>query len=100
MIPTQGSDTWKVYKKQAVCFWQAEEVDFSKDLVDWAKVTTDEKYFIPMVLGLFAASDGVTVENLATRFMSDVQLAEARAFYGFQVVMESTHISYIVKPKT
>lgn len=80
-----------MYKKQVDCFWRAEEIDVSKDLGDWAKMNEDEKYFISMVLAFFAASDGIVMENLATRFMSDVQLAEARAFYGFQIAMENIH---------
>jgi len=91
MFPIQDNDIWKIYKKQIDCFWRTEEIDFSKDLTDWAKLTADEKYFISMVLGFFAASDGIIVENLAVRFMSDVQLAEARAFYGFQIAMENIH---------
>ena len=91
MFPIQDDDIWKMYKKQVDCFWRAEEIDFSKDLVDWAKLSKDEKYFISMVLGFFAASDGIIVENLAIRFMGDVQLAEARAFYGFQIAMENIH---------
>lgn len=91
MFPIQDNDIWKMYKKQIDCFWRTEEIDFSKDLTDWAKLTADEKYFISMVLGFFAASDGIIVENLAVRFMSDVQLAEARAFYGFQIAMENIH---------
>ena len=91
MFPIQDNDIWKMYKKQVDCFWRAEEIDFSKDLVDWAKLSKDEQYFISMVLGFFAASDGIIVENLAIRFMGDVQLAEARAFYGFQIAMENIH---------
>jgi ribonucleotide reductase beta subunit family protein with ferritin-like domain len=91
MFPIQDNDIWKMYKKQIDCFWRAEEIDFSKDLVHWAKLSADEKYFISMVLGFFAASDGIIVENLAVRFMNDVQLAEARAFYGFQIAMENIH---------
>ena len=91
MFPIKDGDIWAMYKKQIDCFWRAEEIDFSKDLTDWGKLTEDEKYFISMVLGFFAASDGIIVENLAQRFMSDVQLAEARAFYGFQIAMENIH---------
>jgi ribonucleotide reductase beta subunit family protein with ferritin-like domain len=91
MFPIQDNDIWKMYKKQIDCFWRAEEIDFSRDLVDWAKLSADEKYFISMILGFFAASDGIIVENLAVRFMNDVQLAEARAFYGFQIAMENIH---------
>ena len=91
MFPIQDDSIWKMYKKQIDCFWRAEEVDLSKDLVDWSKLNSDEKYFISMVLAFFAASDGIVMENLAMRFMNDVQLSEARAFYGFQIAMENIH---------
>ena len=91
MFPVRDEDVWKMYKKQVDCFWRAEEVDLSKDLGDWSKLNEDEQYFISMVLAFFAASDGIVMENLATRFMADVQLAEARAFYGFQIAMENIH---------
>jgi ribonucleoside-diphosphate reductase subunit M2 len=80
-----------MYKKQVDCFWRAEEIDLSKDLVHWSRLTPDEQYFISMVLAFFAASDGIVMENLATRFMGDVQISEARAFYGFQIAMETIH---------
>ena len=91
MFPIQDDTIWKMYKKQVDCFWRAEEVDLSKDLQDWEKLTPNEKYFISMVLAFFAASDGIVLENLGVRFMSDVQLSEARAFYGFQIAMENIH---------
>jgi|TARA_B100001287_G_scaffold276853_2_gene290113 ribonucleoside-diphosphate reductase subunit M2 len=91
MFPLQYADIWELYKKQVDCFWRAEEVDLSKDLTDWAKLTPDEKHFITMVLAFFAASDGIVLENLALRFMGDVQVAEARSFYGFQIAMENIH---------
>jgi ribonucleoside-diphosphate reductase subunit M2 len=80
-----------MYKKQVDCFWRAEEIDLSKDLTNWESLNGDEKYFISMILAFFAASDGIVLENLASRFMNDVQLAEARAFYGFQIAMENIH---------
>ena len=91
MFPIQDDTIWKMYKKQIDCFWRAEEVDLSKDLSDWGNLTSDEQYFLSMVLAFFAASDGIVLENLAVRFMSDVQLSEARAFYGFQIAMENIH---------
>jgi len=91
MFPIQHNDIWEMYKRQVDCFWRAEEIDLSKDLGDWAKLTPDEKHFISMVLAFFAASDGLVLENLAVRFMGDVQVAEARAFYGFQIAMENIH---------
>jgi ribonucleoside-diphosphate reductase subunit M2 len=91
MFPIKCDDIWKMYKKQVDCFWRAEEIDLSKDLTNWDMLNEDEKYFISMILAFFAASDGIVLENLATRFMNDVQLAEARAFYGFQIAMENIH---------
>ena len=91
MFPLQYTDIWNLYKKQVDCFWRAEEVDLSKDLGDWEKLKPDEKKFISMVLAFFAASDGIVLENLALRFMGDVQIAEARSFYGFQIAMENIH---------
>ena len=91
MFPLQYGDIWDLYKKQVDCFWRAEEVDLSKDLTDWERLKPQEKKFISMVLAFFAASDGIVLENLALRFMGDVQIAEARSFYGFQIAMENIH---------
>ena len=91
MFPIQHNDIWEMYKKQVDCFWRAEEIDLSKDLNDWKTITNDEQHFVKMILAFFAASDGLVLENLASRFMSDVQLSEARAFYGFQIAMENIH---------
>jgi len=91
MFPIKCDDIWKMYKKQIDCFWRAEEIDLTKDLVNWESLNDDEKYFISMILAFFAASDGIVLENLASRFMNDVQLSEARAFYGFQIAMENIH---------
>jgi ribonucleotide reductase beta subunit family protein with ferritin-like domain len=91
MFPIKHDDIWKMYQKQVDCFWRPEEIDLSKDLSDWDPLNNDEKYFISMILAFFAASDGIVLENLASRFMNDVQLSEARAFYGFQIAMENIH---------
>ena len=91
MFPIKDNDVWAMYKKSVDSFWVPQEVDLSKDLNDWASLNADEKHFISMVLAFFAASDGLVLENLASRFMSDVQLAEARAFYGFQIAIENIH---------
>jgi len=91
MFPIQHNDIWNMYKKQIDCFWRAEEVDLSKDLTDWKKISKDEKHFISMILAFFAASDGIVLENIGLRFMSEVQNSEARAFYGFQIAMENIH---------
>ena len=91
MFPIVDKDIWQMYKKQVDCFWRTEEIDLSKDLSHFEKLSTDERFFISMILAFFAASDGIVLENLGMRFMSEVQLSEARAFYGFQIAMENIH---------
>jgi ribonucleotide reductase beta subunit family protein with ferritin-like domain len=91
LFPIKDAEIWSMYKKQVDCFWRAEEVDLTKDTTHWNSLQDDERYFISMILAFFAASDGIVMENLAQRFMSEVQLAEARAFYGFQIAMENIH---------
>ena len=91
MFPIKHEDIWQMYKTQVDCFWRAEEIDLSKDLTNWESLNTDEKYFISMILAFFAASDGIVLENLALRFMNEIQISEARAFYGFQIAMENIH---------
>lgn len=91
MFPIQHDDVWKMYQKQVDCFWRPEEIDLTKDVSQWESLNQDERYFLSMILAFFAASDGIVLENLAVRFMNDVQLSEARAFYGFQIAMENIH---------
>jgi|UniRef100_A0A6C0HDH0 ribonucleoside-diphosphate reductase subunit M2 len=91
MFPVIHQDIWEMYKKQVDCFWRAEEIDLSKDINHWQSLSEQEKYFISMILAFFAASDGIVLENLGARFMNEVQVAEARAFYGFQIAMENIH---------
>ena len=73
------------------CFWTVDEIDLGQDPKDWAKLKDDERHFIKHVLAFFAASDGIVLENLASRFMTEIQIPEARCFYGFQMMMENIH---------
>jgi len=91
MFPIKDKDIWEMYKKAEDCFWRAQEVDLSKDLIHWVTLNDNEKYFISMILAFFAASDGIVLENLGLRFMNEVKIAEAKAFYGFQIAMENIH---------
>ena len=91
MFPIKYEDIWQMYKKQVDCFWRTEEIDLTKDLAHWDTLTQEEKFFLSMILAFFAASDGIVLENLGLRFMNDVQISEARAFYGFQIAMENIH---------
>lgn len=91
LFPIQHQDIWSMYKKAEDSFWRTAEVDLSKDLTSWDKLTSEEKHFISMILAFFAGSDGIVVENLGARFMNDIKVSEARAFYGFQIAMENIH---------
>ena len=91
LFPVEDKKIFKMYKKQVDLFWRPEEINLSKDLNDWNGLTDDERHFISMILAFFAASDGIVLENLGMRFMSEVQMAEAKAFYAFQIAMETIH---------
>jgi len=92
ILPIQYDAIWKMYKKAEASFWTAEEVDLSKDISDWSsKLKEEERYFIKHVLAFFAASDGIVNENLVEKFMQEVQVPEARCFYGFQIAIENIH---------
>ena len=91
MFPIKYESIWQMYKKQEFSFWRAEEVDLSKDKKYWEELSSDEQHFIKMILAFFAASDGIVLENIATRFMGEIQVSEARAFYGLQIAMENIH---------
>jgi len=91
VFPIRYNDIWKMYKDQMACFWTAEEIDLASDLKDWNKLNSNEQHFIKTVLAFFAASDGIVLENLASRFTTEIQIPEARCFYGFQMMMENIH---------
>ncbi|MCA8832458.1 ribonucleoside-diphosphate reductase small subunit [Hymenobacter pini] len=91
LFPIEHNDVWQFYKKAEASFWTAEEIDLSQDQKDWDALNDGERHFISHVLAFFAASDGIVNENLAVNFMQEVQMAEARCFYGFQVMMENIH---------
>lgn len=91
LFPIEYHDIWKMYKKAEASFWTVEEVDLSKDMADWNSLKDEERHFVSHVLAFFAASDGIVNENLVERFSQEVQVTEARFFYGFQIAIENVH---------
>jgi ribonucleoside-diphosphate reductase beta chain len=91
LFPIKYHDIWDMYKKAMASFWTAEEIDLYSDLDDWNSLNEQEKHYISHILAFFSASDGIVNENLALRFYNDVQVPEARSFYGFQIAMENIH---------
>jgi ribonucleoside-diphosphate reductase beta chain len=91
LFPIQHDDIWQMYKQAEASFWTAEEIDLSSDQAHWEKLNDGERHFISHVLAFFAASDGIVNENLAQSFLEKVQYAEAKCFYGFQIMMENIH---------
>ena len=91
IFPIKHNDIWQFYKKAEASFWTAEEIDLSQDLKDWENLNDGERHFISHVLAFFAASDGIVNENLAVDFIHRVQYAEAKCFYGFQIMIENIH---------
>jgi ribonucleoside-diphosphate reductase subunit M2 len=91
LFPIEHPDLFVFYKKAVASFWTVEEIDMGSDMQHWDKLSDDERFFIKHVLAFFASSDGIVNENLALRFMGEVQSSEARAFYAFQIAMETIH---------
>ena len=92
IFPIKYQDIWDLYKKALATFWTVEEIDLSRDKEDWnEKLDAGERYFITNILAFFASSDGVVMENLVERFMNDIQIAEARSFYSYQIYNENIH---------
>lgn len=91
LFPLQYPDIWQFYKKSMASFWTVEEVDLSHDLSDWENLKQEERDFLSYVLAFFAASDGIVGENLVAHFYQEIQIPEARCFYGFQIAMENVH---------
>ncbi|KAF7684299.1 Ribonucleoside-diphosphate reductase small chain [Astathelohania contejeani] len=91
LLPQKYQDIWEMYKKAESSFWTVEEIDLSRDMLDWNSLKDPERHFLSHVLAFFAASDGIVNENLLERFTIEVQLPEARCFYGFQIMIENIH---------
>ena len=91
LFPICYQDIWEKYKNQMSVFWTVEEIDLSKDRNDWDKLSDNDRHFIKNILAFFAGSDGIVLENLGSRFMSEIQIPEAKCFYGFQIAMENIH---------
>jgi ribonucleoside-diphosphate reductase beta chain len=91
LFPIQKPKLYQKYKNHVAVFWTPEEIDLAKDMKDWVKLNSNEQMFIKNILGFFAGSDGIIQENLAARFMNEIQLAEARQFYSVQLMMEAIH---------
>jgi len=91
LFPIRYNDIWRKYKEAEASIWTVSEIDLGSDMKDWEAMTDDERHFIKHVLAFFAASDGIVLENLAGRFMSDVKIPEVRCFYGFQIMIENVH---------
>jgi ribonucleoside-diphosphate reductase beta chain len=91
LFPIDYPEVFKKYKQALGSFWTVEEVDLSKDLNDYEALSDGERHFIENVLAFFAGSDGIVTENLAQRFMQDIQIQEVKCFYGFQIAIENIH---------
>jgi ribonucleoside-diphosphate reductase subunit M2 len=93
LFPIKQSEQhlYKMYKQSVAVFWTPDEIDFSKDMSDWNKLTANEKHFIGRVLAFFAGSDGIVMENLVTRFQGEVSSQVVKLFYSFQNAMEGIH---------
>jgi ribonucleoside-diphosphate reductase beta chain len=91
IFPIEHPDLWEKFIQHKKLIWFVDEIDLTKDRVDWTRLTDSERFFVKHVLAFFAASDGIVMENLAAQFMTEVQLSEARSFYTMQMFIENEH---------
>ena len=91
IFPIKYPKIWKAYKDAVATFWSPDEIDFGKERVHWAELSADEQHFLKHILAFFAGSDGIVMENLAQRFMQDIEIPEVRAFYSYQMFIEQIH---------
>ncbi len=91
LFPIVHHDIFEMYKKAESTFWRADEIDLGKDMSDWEKLNDNERHFIKNVIGFFAGSDGIVMENLAQRFLREIEIPEVRNFYSYQIYNEAVH---------
>ncbi|KAI9277533.1 ribonucleoside-diphosphate reductase small chain [Sporodiniella umbellata] len=92
LFPIKYHEIWQFYKKAEASFWTAEEIDLSRDSLDWEnRLSVNERFFVSRILAFFASSDGIVNENLVQNFCDEVKIPEAKCFYGFQIMMENVH---------
>ena len=91
LFPIRNPAVWEMYKKAEASFWTTEEIDLAGDMTDWEGLDANAQHYIMHILAFFASSDGIVNENLCQNFAKEVQLAEARCFYGFQIAIENIH---------
>lgn len=91
LYPIKHLDIWEEYKKAESSFWQAEEVNLENDVTDWKTIDPKIQKWVGMTLAWFQVADGIVGENLISTFSQEVQIPEARCFFGFQIAMENIH---------
>jgi ribonucleoside-diphosphate reductase beta chain len=91
LFPILNKRLFDLYEEQVKSFWTPYEIDFSKDVKDLKKFSPEERHLILQILAFFAQSDSIVNENLAIRFMKDVNIPEALQFYSFQIGIEAIH---------
>ena len=71
-------------------FWTAEEVMpyTTLDASHWSsELNNNERTFLSAILAFFSAHDSSIAEIIAQQFFAEVQIPEARCFYGLQIMM-------------
>jgi len=91
LYPIQKRELFELYETQVKAVWTPHEIDFSKDIDELRKMKDNERHLILSILAFFAQSDNIVNENLAQRFMDDVNIPEAIQFYSFQLGIEAIH---------
>jgi ribonucleotide reductase beta subunit family protein with ferritin-like domain len=91
LFPIQYPDIWDMYKKAQGSIWTAEEINFKEDLADWDNLDDDTKVVVKTVLAFFFGADAIVNDNLAEKFLRDIDILEIKFFYRFQLHIEDVH---------
>ena len=91
LFPIRHADMWNLYKEASGAFWQVEEIVLAKDIEDWQNLPAEMRRWLSRVLAFFQVADGLVNENLINTFSREVQIPEARSFFGMQIAVENIH---------
>ncbi|KAK0404110.1 hypothetical protein QR680_017294 [Steinernema hermaphroditum] len=97
VFPLQFKAMWQYYKRHIENFWTADEMEVQDDVTNFDKLSHDERTFIIRQFASLCATVEIFHRGLISHISSEVQVSEARSFYGFQMAMERFHLEVYQK---
>lgn len=85
---------FEMYKAAIKNTWTVEEVDFSTDLADLARMPPAERHLIQRLVAFFATGDSIVANNLVLNLYKHVNAPEARMYLSRQLYEEALHVQF------